>query len=116
MNIRWIDIEKRNMTCHFICENTVETIVMQRDHPIESLKLISTHFTFDDWRMVVRMDMYFEKKRAHSSEMIQKQRVGRCHRLQPLRPSKVPRLPLSQIFDGEHCYRYNVQKVSDIHN
>jgi hypothetical protein len=25
---------------------------MQRDHPVESLKLISAHFTFDDWRII----------------------------------------------------------------
>ena len=62
INVTRIDAEERDVTCHFICKNTVEAIVMQRDHPIEPLELISTHFTFDDWRMVVRMAMYFEKK------------------------------------------------------
>ena len=90
--------------------------MMQRDHPIESLKLISTHFTIYDWRIIVRMSMHFERKTTHNSERIRRQKVDRSHRLQLLRPSEVLRLPLSLIFDGEHCYPYNGQKVSDVYN
>ena len=55
--------KKKVFTCHFICKNAVKAIVMQRDHPIESLKLISTHFTFDDWWNNVRMSVHFKKKK-----------------------------------------------------
>jgi hypothetical protein len=58
--------KEKVFTCHFICKNAVKAIVMQRDHPIESLKLISTHFTFDDWRIKVRMCVHFKKKKTHN--------------------------------------------------
>ena len=94
---------------------------MERDHPIESLKLISTHFTFDEWRIIVRMSVHSERNKAHNSERIRRQKVDRSRRRRgtaasPSFRSLRLRLRLSLIFGGEHCYPYKWTKVSDVYN
>ena len=65
----------------------------RRDHPIQSLKLISTHFTLEDWRIwiIVKMSVHFhfERKKVYNLERIRRQKVDRSHRPQPLHPSGV---------------------------
>lgn len=30
---------------HFICEDTIDTVVVQRDHPVQTLNLVISHLT-----------------------------------------------------------------------
>lgn len=34
---------------HLVCEDTVQTIMVEGDHPVQALKLIVTHFAMNIW-------------------------------------------------------------------
>ena len=42
-------LTRRETLYHFVGKDTVQTVVMQRDHPVEALQLIGPHHPADDF-------------------------------------------------------------------
>jgi hypothetical protein len=48
---------------HFVRENTVQAVMMERYHPVETLQLIPTHLPVDDWRGCIRCIWHSTERR-----------------------------------------------------
>ena len=41
--------EETTHTHHLVCEDPVQTVVVQRHHPVEALELVRAHLSIDDF-------------------------------------------------------------------
>src|SRR6266567_6399286 len=88
---------------HLVGEDTVEAIVMQRDHPVQTLQLVATHLAADICKGLTRGQPN-KRTKTHSWERTRIRKVGRRNPW-PLHLSTTPRPPLFPTSGAAWCCR-----------
>lgn len=88
-------------TDHLVREDSIGPVMMERDHPVETLDLVCAHRALDNWAELVNGEHLDKDGATYRPVILQKHRARRPHP-HPLSSARHP--PLSQTCGGALCY------------